>query len=99
MRQRIRSTWLSRRPRFRRSGEAAMMRYDFEIVQGGATRTVERNVAIADEKTLWTRIGALADRIPQSGGFVKVTDEVGAIVALVGAATATVLCGGRASPP
>lgn len=75
-----------------------MSRYDFEILHGETTSAVERNVVIADEKTLWARIGAIAQRIPQSGGFIKVTDEVGAVVALVGAATATALCAGRASP-
>jgi hypothetical protein len=76
-------------------GDAAMKHYDFEILQGGSTSTVERNVAIADEDTLWLRIGAIAKRIPKSDCFIKVTDEVGDIVALVGVATATYLCAAR----
>jgi hypothetical protein len=72
-----------------------MKRYNFEILQGGTTSAVERNVPIADEDTLWLRIGAIAKRIPKSNCFIKVTDEVGDIVALVGVATATYLCAAR----
>jgi hypothetical protein len=46
---------------------------------------------MSDEKGLWLRIGAIAKR--QSGrGTIKVTDEMGGIVVLVGVATATYLC-------
>ena len=72
-----------------------MKRYDFEIWQGGATSTVERNVAIADATSLWARIGGIAKRISTSDGFIKVTDEVGGIVVLVGATSAIYLCAAR----
>jgi hypothetical protein len=68
-----------------------MKRYDFEILQGETTRAVERNVPIADAKGLWLRIGAIA-RLQSPGGMIKVTDEMGGIVALVGVTTATLLC-------
>jgi len=69
-----------------------MKHYDFEIVQEGVVRAVERNVAIGDMSGVWLRIGAIAKSIPKSGGLIKVTDEVGDIVALVGVVTATYLC-------
>lgn len=68
-----------------------MKRYDFAILQGEAIRVVERNVPIADAKGLWRRIGAIASR-QKPGGMIKVTDEMGGIVALIGVTTAAYLC-------
>ena len=43
---------------------------------------------IADAKDLRPRIGAIAS-LQNPGGMIKVTDEVGDIVALIGVTTAT----------
>ncbi|MFZ0209750.1 MAG: hypothetical protein WAL59_27195 [Roseiarcus sp.] len=67
-----------------------MRRYNFEILQGETTSAIERNVPIADAKGLWRRIGAIASL--QNSGMIKVTDEMGGIVALIGVTTATYLC-------
>ena len=67
-----------------------MKRYNFEILQGDTTSAVERNVPIADSKGLWRRIVAIASL--QNSGMIKVTDEMGGIVALIGVTTATYLC-------
>lgn len=67
-----------------------MRRYNFEILQGETTSAVECNVPIADAKGLWRRIGAIASL--QNSGMIKVTDEMGGIVALIGVTTATYLC-------
>ena len=66
-----------------------MKRYNFEVLQGETTSAVERNVPIADAKGL-SRIGAIASL--QNSGTIKVTDEMGGIVALIGVTTATYLC-------
>ena len=69
-----------------------MKRYNFEILQGETTSAIERNVPIADAKGLWRRIGAIAS-LQSPGGMIKVTDEMGGIVALIGVTTAaTYLC-------
>ena len=68
-----------------------MKRYNFEILQGETTSAIERNVPIADAKGLWRRIGAIAS-LQNPGGMIKVTDEMGGIVALIGVTTATYLC-------
>jgi hypothetical protein len=78
-------------PTWRLHGKATMKRYDFEILQGEVTTAVERNVPIADVESLWRRIGAMAPRIPKSDGLIRVTDEWGGIVALIGVSTATYL--------
>jgi hypothetical protein len=75
------------------------MRYNFEIWQSGAKSAVERNVAIADACSLWTRIGVMSKRITTSDGFIRVTDEVGGIVVLVGVTKATYLCATRILSP
>ncbi len=67
-----------------------MKRYNFEVLQGETTSAVERNVPIVDAKGLWRRIGAIASL--QNSGTIKVTDEMGGIVALIGVTTATYLC-------
>ncbi|MFZ2106411.1 MAG: hypothetical protein WAV18_13725 [Roseiarcus sp.] len=59
-------------------------------MQGETTSAVECNVPIADAKGLWRRIGAIASL--QNSGMIKVTDEMGGIVALIGVTTATYLC-------
>jgi hypothetical protein len=66
--------------------------YDFEIVQEGVTGAVARRFAIADPMGLWLRIGIIAESLPKSNSFIKVTDDMGDIVAFVGVATATYLC-------
>jgi hypothetical protein len=60
-------------------------------LQGETTSAIERNVAIADAKGLWRRIGAIAS-LQDPGGMIKVTDGTGDIVALIGVTTPTYLC-------
>ena len=69
-----------------------MARYSFEVtwVEAGGART--RRVAIADSDIMWTQIHQIARNVREAGSVIRVVDEDGHIVVLVGVATAIQLC-------
>jgi hypothetical protein len=71
-----------------------MERYDFEIVQGGVRGKVAYRVAIADASLMWSRIRAIAKSVGTPGSFIRVVDQEGNIVVLIGVSTAIRLCSG-----
>lgn len=65
-----------------------MQRYTFEVLTGDEAITAARLVAVSDLNAVWSRIGDIAKNIEEAGRLVRVTDEAGEIVILVGAAAA-----------
>jgi hypothetical protein len=65
-----------------------MQRYDFIVLRDEATIAAERSVALPDLKAAWPRITALAQTFDQPGGRIRVTNEAGDVVILVGVTAA-----------
>jgi hypothetical protein len=64
-----------------------MERYDFEVQQGDDTIAIERSVELGP-KAMWLRIRELAGKPYAPGCRIRVTNQSGEIVMLVGVATA-----------
>ena len=62
-------------------------RHDFEVLSGDGTIAAVQSIIIVDPKALWPRIVELA-KAHALGCRIRVTDQSGAMVALVGVATA-----------
>jgi hypothetical protein len=65
-----------------------MERYDFEVRQGDDTIASERCVELRGPKAVWRRIGELASKSYAPGCRIRVTNQGGEIVMLIGIATA-----------
>jgi hypothetical protein len=70
-----------------RPAEGACVRlYDFEVPRDGEV-VVAQSIALTNLSAAWPRIAKLAQTFDRSGCRIRVTDEAGGIVILVGVAT------------
>ncbi len=62
--------------------------YDFEVLRDGAVVSAERSVWLADPRAAWPEVARLARRHDEPGCKIRVKDETGRIVILIGVASA-----------
>jgi hypothetical protein len=62
--------------------------HDFEVLKGDRVVSARRSVVIGDLKDAWPVIIEMAMATKEAGCRIRVTDETGAIVILIGVATA-----------
>jgi hypothetical protein len=62
--------------------------HDFEVLKGDRVVSARRSVAVADLKNAWPVIAEMAMATKEAGCRLRVTDETGAIVILIGVAAA-----------
>ena len=62
--------------------------HDFEVLKGDRVVSARRSVVVGDLKDAWPVIAEMAMATQEAGCRVRVTDETGAIVILIGVATA-----------
>ena len=65
-----------------------MARYDFEVLEGGEAIASVRSIELQNPKALWTRIAELANKVYAPGRTIRVTNQLGEMVILIGVATA-----------
>ena len=76
-----------------------MEHYDFEVLKGDETIAVARSVALPDPRAAWPRVAELAknvggpgcllaNNVGEPGCLIRVTNEAGEVVVLVGIAVA-----------
>ena len=61
-----------------------MQRFSFEVLQSGRSITVLRSVRLPDLNTVWDKVAELAEGIEAPGSQIRVTDESGQTLILVG---------------
>jgi hypothetical protein len=66
---------------------ACMGVYDFEVLKVGAVIAAEQTIALPDTSAAWPKIAELANTFDQPGYKIRVKDEAGGIVILIGVAT------------
>ena len=60
--------------------------YDFEVLKDGAVIAAEQTVALPDTSAAWPKIAELARTFDEPGHKIRVKDEAGGIVILIGVA-------------
>ena len=65
-----------------------MERYDFEVLKGDETIAAARSVALPDPRAAWPRVAELAKNVDEPGCRIRVTNEAGEVLVLVGVAAA-----------
>ena len=58
--------------------------YDFEVLKDGAVIAAEQTVALPDTRAAWSKIAELAKAFDEPGHKIRVKDEAGGIVILIG---------------
>jgi hypothetical protein len=58
--------------------------YDFEVLKDGAVIAAEQTVALPDTHAAWPKIAELAKAFDEPGHKIRVKDETGGIVILIG---------------
>jgi hypothetical protein len=61
--------------------------YDFEVLKEGGVVAAERTIALPDTSAAWPKIAELAKAFDEPGHKIRVKDETGGIVILIGVAT------------
>jgi hypothetical protein len=61
--------------------------YDFEVLKDGGVVAAERTIALPDTSAAWPKIAELAKAFDEPGHKIRVKDETGGIVILIGVAT------------
>jgi hypothetical protein len=72
-----------------------MTLYHFQMIDPAGSRRELKSVRLQDVGAVWREIGALAFGRAAEGGQIRVTNEAGGIVVLVGVSTALSLHQGR----
>jgi len=62
--------------------------YTFQIIDPEGGRREARSLRLPDMKAVWEEIAALAGARDAEGRHIRVTNEAGGIVVLIGASTA-----------
>ena len=65
-----------------------MKHYEFEVLKDGAVIVAARGIALPNSAAAWSKIAELARTVEGQGYKIRVKDEAGGIVILVGVATA-----------
>jgi len=63
-----------------------MQVYDFEVLKDGAVIAAEQTIALPDAGAAWPKVAELARTFDAPGHEIRVRDEAGGIVILVGVA-------------
>ena len=79
------------------SKETVMTLYHFQMIDPTGARREIKSVRLNDIGAVWAEIGALACGRAKEGGQIRVTNEAGGIVVLVGVSTALSLQTPRAA--
>jgi hypothetical protein len=61
--------------------------YDFEVLKDGAVIAAEQTIALPDTSAAWPKIAELAKTFDEPGHKIRVKDEAGGIVILIGVVT------------
>ena len=61
--------------------------YDFEVLKDGTGVAVKQTIALSDISAAWPKIAELANTFGEPGYKIRVKDEAGGIVILIGVAT------------
>jgi len=65
-----------------------MRQYRFDLLIGSETIAPAQLVTLADLSMVWSKIRAMASNIDEPGHLIRVSNEVGEILILVGVITA-----------
>ena len=60
--------------------------YDFEVLKDGAIIAAEQAIALPDTSAAWPKVAELAKTFDEPGHKIRVRDEAGGIVILIGVA-------------
>ena len=60
--------------------------YDFEVLKDGGVIAAEQTVALPDTRAAWPKIAELVKAFDEPGHKIRVKDEAGGIVILIGVA-------------
>ena len=60
--------------------------YDFEVLKDGAVIAAEQTIPLPDTSAAWPKIAELARTFDEPGHKIRVRDEAGGIVILIGVA-------------
>ena len=60
--------------------------YDFEVLKDGSVIAAEQAIALPDASAAWPKIAELAKAFDEPGHKIRVKDEDGGIVILIGVA-------------
>jgi len=60
--------------------------YDFEVLKDGAVIATKQKIALPDPSAAWPKIAKLARAFDEAGCYIRVKDEAGGIVILIGVA-------------
>jgi hypothetical protein len=60
--------------------------YDFEVLNDGAVIAAEQTITLPDTRAAWPKIAELAKAFNEPGHKIRVKDEAGGIVILIGVA-------------
>ena len=58
--------------------------YDFEVLKDGAVIAAEQTIALPDTSAAWPKIAELAKAFDEPGHKIRVKDDAGGIVILIG---------------
>jgi hypothetical protein len=61
---------------------------DFEVLRDGAVIVAERSIVLPELAAVWSKIAELGRAVKEPGRKIRVKDQAGRIVILVGVATA-----------
>jgi hypothetical protein len=65
-----------------------MEQYNFAVLKGDETIAAIRSIALPDPSAAWSRVAELAKNVDEPGCRIRVTNEAGDVVVLVGIAAA-----------
>jgi hypothetical protein len=70
-----------------------MVTYRFDVFDRDQTVASNQSVVVCNSQAVWPKVTELAWSIGKSGGQIKVTDQAGQVVVLVGVNSARRACG------
>jgi hypothetical protein len=65
-----------------------MKHYDFDVVRGGTIIVAERSIVLPELAAVWLKIAELARAVEEPGCKIRVKDQAGRNIILVGVAVA-----------
>jgi len=75
-----------------------MLIYNFNVFKMDHTVAAIQSVAMSNSRAIWPKIAELARNVGESGGQIRVTDQAGGLIVLVGVNSARRACGPSGSP-
>jgi hypothetical protein len=61
-----------------------MTTYNFNVLNGDETIAALQSVVLVNSRAIWPKVAELAWSVGEAGGQIRVTDQAGSVVALVG---------------